>query len=72
MKVEAPGTGMVVELRVPLGQGGDATIKIGTVDLGVLRKSVKKLRASKKINHIYVLGRLPRGLGFIDEAIEEE
>jgi hypothetical protein len=71
IKVKAPGTKMVVDLIVPLKPKGGATMRIGTVNLGVLRRGVKKLRQSGKIHHIYILGKLPDGFGSIEEADEE-
>jgi len=71
VKIKAPGTKMVVELNLPIGPNGDVTMRIGTVNLGVLRSSAKKLRAKGKIHHIYILGKLPEGFGNIDEVIEE-
>jgi hypothetical protein len=62
---------MVVELNLPIAPNSDVTMRIGTVNLGVLRKSAKKLRAKGKIHHIYILGKLPEGFGNIDEVNEE-
>jgi len=43
-------------------------VYIATVDLGVLGKWVKAQRKKKKMQHLYVLGRTPKGL----EPVEEE
>lgn len=53
-------------------KGKEVDIKIGTVNLGLLGRSVKRHRENGKINHIYILGQLPVGFGSIDEIAEEE
>jgi len=45
-----------------------AKVYIATVDLGVLGKWVKAQRKKNKMQHLYVLGRTPKGL----EPVEEE
>ena len=45
-----------------------AKVYIATVDLGVLGKWVKTQRKKNKMQHLYVLGRTPKGL----EPVEEE
>lgn len=62
---------MVVDLKVPVGpKGKEVDMKVGTIDLGTLGRSARKQRQKGSINHIYILGQLPRGFGTIDEEGE--
>lgn len=63
---------MLIELNAPVGpEGNKVQMKVATINLSSLGKSVRKQRQSDKIKHIYILGQLPGGFGNIDEAIEE-
>ncbi|RDW61320.1 hypothetical protein BP5796_11212 [Coleophoma crateriformis] len=73
VKVDVKGTQMIVDLKAPMGpEGRKVDMKIATIDLGLLGKSLKKQRKSGKINHVYILGRLPGGFENIDEVIQED
>jgi hypothetical protein len=63
---------MMIDLKALVGPAGrEVEMKVGTINLGTLGKSVRRLRQDGHINHIYILGKLPGGFGSIDEMVGE-
>ena len=66
------GTDTKVAVYIEVGpKEKRAKIYIATVDLGELGKWVKPQRKKKKMQHLYVLGQIPHGLGPLNEETEE-
>jgi len=71
VKVEAPGTKMMIDLRAPVGpKDNQVQMKVGTINISSLGKSARKQRQNGNIKHVYILGQLPGGFGNIDEMTE--
>ena len=58
--METPGTNLQVGLRVPIEANGEQVeLLVGTINLASMSCLVIWQRRSGRIDHVYVLGRVP-------------